>query len=497
MSDMISNFVSQTANRGLLTNMGNQAAQFGGNLSNLIIQRKNAEREKIKAEEYKVLTDDFFETGNTELLAPIQAMYPEKYEGIIKVWDDMDEITRKVKVQENMNVIGYLSANMPEKAADELAMMAKAYRANGDDKDAERLQDLSRAVLAGDAKDVQRSLEALTGVIPEGKEALDALNSAVGSDITEGEFAIKIMKEGAALKWDQKTIDAAQIAADRDKEYGDTITSVLNYANALEGGMALTPGAYDKQVYGLRDEWHKYTEGFRKATESYDKVNTSISRALALPDTEGAAEQKGLADLAGLTSFQRMIDDGIVRAEDVNNIKGANAFIDRLGLIIKKIEGGDILSDDQRKEMLAIAEQYQASQKKYVDEYAFIPLKASFDRLNPEGDRYTEVFGKYGAPEDTEVSFWDVGKDKKVPEKETVPEDMRAFYKDVAKDRTNWTDAEREQIEDPDTPLSVFEGWTKTLEAYKISKAQGSVEIPSTPIVTTDSDLWAGVEEIK
>jgi len=485
MSDLIQNFVNQTANRGLLTNMGNQAAHLGGNISNLVIQQKTAERERIKAAKYKEVADQFYETGDTSLIPQLQELYPEKYEATIKTWNDMDEISRKAKVKENMNVIGYLSANMPEKAAEELSVMSRAYRNNGDEGDADKLQEMSRAVLNGDAKDIQRSLEVITGAIPEGKSALEALNSAVGSDIAENEFAIKVMESGAKLEWDQETIDAAKVAATQDEEYGKTISSVLNYADALEGGRDFDQNEFNSNITDLRKEWMKYTEGYQKATTSYDKVNASISSALEM----GATEQAGLADLAGLTAFQRMIDDGIVRAEDVNNIKGANSFLETINVTVAGWKDGDILGDDQRREMIRLAKEYRMAQKKYVDELAFPPLEAAYNRLakdngmDDEGKVYTEIFGDYNSPNtpNEEKSFWSVGNvnnNKQSTELQTA----KAFFAKEAQasiDAGNgiWSKAELDEINDQSTTLEDLSKWKNTWNKYN-ALGSGSGEAP-------------------
>jgi hypothetical protein len=410
--NLIYNFSQQP--QTLLTNIGQGAAQLGGNIVGLIQQKRAAEAEAQRQQQYTDLLTQFNETGDISLIPQMQQVAPEKFEEFKQAYDMMDEIGIKATVQNSMETLGFLSFGNTEKASERLAIASRAYRQAGNEEQAELYQDLSNAVLEGRTKDVESYLKLAASASPEGQAAIESFN-AINKDVREeGEFALKVMETGAGLEEDQETLNKMDEAARNDPLYGETILSALKYADALEGGYELDPQEFHKNITELSERWMKYTSGYQSASGNYDKVNSAIDRALSEDDVA----QKGIADLAGLTAFQRMIDDATVRADDVANIKGANAFVDQLGLLIKKVQGGDMLSDPQRQEMKRLAEEYLMAQKRYVDEVAYPPLEATYNRLtggrekDVEGKLYTEVFGQYNAPDELEGTFWDVSTSK-------------------------------------------------------------------------------------
>lgn len=398
MSDLIYQF-SQQAHPGYLTNLGRGIAQIGN-------ATKARKAEEARLAQYGDLLNQFQQTNDPTLLVQMQNIAPEKFEGFQKAYDMMDEQQRKSMVQSNMETLGFLNSNDTDNAAQTLALRGKAYRNAGDMEEAEKFQEMSRMVLNGEGDKVKTMLTYLTGAAPEGKEALESMWKMGQEARAENEFALDVLKAGQQQEWDAKTLEAARVAANEDPKYGEVITSALNYARLLQDGYKLDPNEFNKAITGLRGEWMKYTDGYQRANENFDKVISALDAALTGTDVES----KGISDLAGLTAFQRMIDDATVRQDDVNNIRGANAFLSQLDLLIKHVEGGDLLSDEQRKEMKRLSKEYLAAQKKYVDEYAFPPLQAAHTRLDPEGGTYTEVFGKYNAPEEPpENTFWNTG----------------------------------------------------------------------------------------
>lgn len=496
MSDLLSQFGRQP--QTLLTNIGQGVRGLGGQLIQAEKGRRNqADYDTAEAAWDKDPTKE--NLRNVYKAAQVLGTLDQTVQTI----EAMDTLTQKNRLTRNGQLLASYESGNTQETLRLLAEEKEALIAEGEEAEAKGLQNSIDMINNGEGDIFAKNLKITTGILTGGQDLLETMQGLGKEEREEGEFAIKIMESGAALNWDQATIDAGREVASTDEDYGETITSVLNYATALEGGMGLDPKEFNKSITGLRGEWMKYTEGFQKATVSYDKVNTAISSAL----DAGVTEQAGLSDLAGLTAFQRMIDDGIVRAEDVNNIKGANSFLDTIGVTIEGWKKGDILSDPQRREMIRLAEEYQLAQKKYVDEFAYPPLKAAHDRLDKSGETYKEVFGDYGAPEDIEKSFWAVGNvndDPSVIDKEEGPDDpatlasAKEYFRATAQASLNardgkWSKAELDKINDPNTSLAELEKMgKKTWDAFKAGNvSSGATNLNIIPIPKgEDMSTW-------
>jgi len=84
---------------------------------------------------------------------------------------------------------------------------------------------------------------------------------------------------------------------------------------------------------------------FRKTQTKIDKVNRSV------------VLKHGTADLAAINSFQRLIDDGVVRGEDIALQGSTQSLVGQLALWAKNKKEGDLLDDTIRKRMATVANQ--------------------------------------------------------------------------------------------------------------------------------------------
>jgi len=66
--------------------------------------------------------------------------------------------------------------------------------------------------------------------------------------------------------------------------------------------------------------------------------------------------KNGTGDLAAINSFQKLIDDGVVRGEDVALQAKTEGFYDQVLLLRQKVKDGDLLSNDIRERMAKTAE---------------------------------------------------------------------------------------------------------------------------------------------
>ena len=145
------------------------------------------------------------------------------------------------------------------------------------------------------------------------------------------------------------------------------------------------------------------------------------------------------------------------------------------------MKDGDILSDGQRQEMIRLAEAYSGAQKKYVDEYVFPPLKASYDLLDPSNAplTYKAAFGDYvdSNKPDEEKSFWSVGNVNNV-EQTSELQNAKAFFAKVAQASLDagdgiWSKEELAKINDPNTTLEDLSAWNNTWNKYNATEVTG------------------------
>ena len=130
-------------------------------------------------------------------------------------------------------------------------------------------------------------------------------------------------------------------------------------AAALKGPEAVSTALRDfektdnAKVKDARDRLKPSIELFRQTQVKVDKVNRSV------------VMKNGTADLAAINSFQRLIDDGVVRGEDVALQKRTQSLYEYLEMQKATIAKGHLLSDGVRQRMAAVAN--QLGQSVYVN----------------------------------------------------------------------------------------------------------------------------------
>lgn len=115
-----------------------------------------------------------------------------------------------------------------------------------------------------------------------------------------------------------------------------------------------------------------------------DNVNSSLS------------QQNGIADIAAINQYQKVIDEGAVtRDQDVALLRSANSLRGKLTAQINKLSKGEQLTEEQRNEMKNVmAEIYKASQAAVKDS-AFVKSQLKEAELNsvaPEDTILADIF---------------------------------------------------------------------------------------------------------
>ena len=109
------------------------------------------------------------------------------------------------------------------------------------------------------------------------------------------------------------------------------------------GEVVLSPLGIQKEEETWRNRLSKPLEQLQAVNRGVGIVNRSLDIG------------NGTADIAAINAFQRLIDPGVVRKEDVELQSTANSLLGRLLLQVKKLEAGDHLDDPLRKKMREVA----------------------------------------------------------------------------------------------------------------------------------------------
>lgn len=124
-----------------------------------------------------------------------------------------------------------------------------------------------------------------------------------------------------------------------DKEFGDALR------------------AYQKDDQDLvKDARDRLKPAIKEVQTTWTKIEI-VERALK----SAATNTKGTGDIAAINAFQRLIDPGVVRGEDVKLQQNAVDLLTQLKSWAKNKQKGDILDDSVRKRMLETARQIGAS----------------------------------------------------------------------------------------------------------------------------------------
>ena len=106
---------------------------------------------------------------------------------------------------------------------------------------------------------------------------------------------------------------------------------------------------------------------FRQQTKNLLNGAFEWRRKIALV-MAGLREGTGLGDISAINSFQKMIDEGVVRGEDVTMIGSAASALQQVQLTMNNFAQGDKLAEATRAQMAKIAQDFYNAGTAQVDE---------------------------------------------------------------------------------------------------------------------------------
>lgn len=224
------------------------------------------------------------------------------------------------------------------------------------------------------------------------REQLEKTQKEVGSILTDA------AKNGAPADIQNK-ISRAQnlseaVAAAGDYLQGGTgIVGEYNFYKKDALSRGLVPMGFDE--YQTRDANRKISlasiqsgDGYTSAQQKIIRtINDSVSKNDTYKKTASMrtyadnilislSQENGLADIAAINQFQKVIDEGAVtRDQDVKLIQSAQSLKDSFALRIDKLKSGEQLSPSQRKQMRTLVEQVYAAQTQALLKDPYISAK--------------------------------------------------------------------------------------------------------------------------
>ena len=113
----------------------------------------------------------------------------------------------------------------------------------------------------------------------------------------------------------------------------------------------VTKSGFDKELF---DAENKILDSWTKATSSMNESEINYNKMV-----EAVASADGPGDLALVFSFMKMLDPGsVVRESEFSAAQNTAGLFEKLLLIPAQVKAGDLLTDDQRKSFLELAEKF-------------------------------------------------------------------------------------------------------------------------------------------
>jgi hypothetical protein len=112
---------------------------------------------------------------------------------------------------------------------------------------------------------------------------------------------------------------------------------------------------------GINREEEQWRDRLQPAIDNLEEINRKI-RILNRALDQG----NGTADIAAVNAYQRMIDDGVVRGEDVKMQASAQSLYGKLATFVNNYKKGDVLHPDTRLNMRAMADTLANSTKSNI-----------------------------------------------------------------------------------------------------------------------------------
>lgn len=155
----------------------------------------------------------------------------------------------------------------------------------------------------------------------------------------------ELAKQGADLGLTRAQI--AEVNAKTGKLGAESQKLALELQAMEEGTTPFDPEAAFRMENTLRGDYQKRTASLTEGTRNFDIIQTS------------ANDKTGAGDIALVTSFMKMLDPGsVVRETEFASARDTGGLLASLQGYLTKLQGGEFLSEAQRKTFTSLARKY-------------------------------------------------------------------------------------------------------------------------------------------
>lgn len=189
----------------------------------------------------------------------------------------------------------------------------------------------------------------------------------------------------------------------RQDESGKTVSEFV----VPREGLSFTPPGEEKKPdfspKDQRDFSFKLNREYRDAIEKNDKFISKVEKIDKIIP-KNVEKMSGTAQVTLINQFQRLIDDAVVRSDDVNLIRESQSLKDRMASWVENLQRGVKIGDQQVKEMkrmsYALVEPELERLESLSTDFAAMATKANIDPedvLGTINDRFERLRTKVDA----------------------------------------------------------------------------------------------------
>jgi len=283
----------------------------------------------------------------------VMTQFPETIETLKPLFAEYTAQELQQKISTATPAYAALLNNRPDLAANIYEQQAIAAENSGDNERAAIARAKAKQVV--EAPDVARMELGMTLATAMG---LDKFGDTFPK--LEQEYRSRESQPGAMAKQDLELIQLAMNIGMDPKKVQETVRSYRGsnlpkdaIANLLSieagngSGELRDPDKRYQAAKDLRTEFNKRTSDITAGRVNYEKMFAS------------AQIKEGLGDVALITSFMKMLDPGsTVRESEFATARDTGGLLTSLENLLTKVQGGQFLTDTQRKTFVNLAKQY-------------------------------------------------------------------------------------------------------------------------------------------
>lgn len=189
----------------------------------------------------------------------------------------------------------------------------------------------------------KKTMGMMVATLPGGKEIIESI-SKIGVEERKEKLQPGVLDKQAA----DLGLTKAQTnkILTETKKLGIESKKAVMELEALKKGEADPEKKFDQEKK-LRDEYNKRTTSFVSGKKNYNIINSS------------AEDKSGAGDVALITAFMKMLDEGsVVRETEFANARDTAGLLTQLTNAAQKVRTGEFLTDTQRAGFARLAKQY-------------------------------------------------------------------------------------------------------------------------------------------